>query len=100
MPLFVGVRTPAGGIGFGEVANAHLPDLAEHEKHGTHYLCYCVDEGQDKIFCGVDTSNTESADAVQRQAHGHRQQPSAVAAAIAALLARNPISPMHQGSGR
>ena len=100
MPLFMGVRTPAGGIGFGDVADAHLPDLAEHEMHGVPYLRYCGDEGQDKIVCGVDTSNAESADAVHRQAHDHRQHPSAVATAIAALLARNPIGPMHHGSGR
>jgi hypothetical protein len=52
------------------VAEAHMKDLQEQDKHGVKYLRYWVNEEEGKVFCLVDAPNAEAANCVHREAHG------------------------------
>ena len=70
MPLFMDVHTITGGVGIGEVAEAHRADLKIQDKHDVRYLRYWVDERSGKFFCLVDAPSAAAAAAVHREAHG------------------------------
>ena len=70
MPLFMDVHTIRGGVGIGEVAEAHRADLKIQDKHDVRYLRYWVDEPSGKVFCLVDAPSAAAAVAVHREAHG------------------------------
>jgi hypothetical protein len=69
MPLYLDVHNLPGAKA-GDVAEAHMKDLQEQEKHGVKYLRYWVDEAQGKVFCLVEAPDAESAHTVHRNAHG------------------------------
>jgi hypothetical protein len=69
MPRYLDVHN-LPGVKAGDVAEAHMKDLQEQEKHGVKYIKYWVDEGSGKVFCLVDAPNAEAAHAVHRHAHG------------------------------
>jgi hypothetical protein len=58
------------GVKSGDVAEAHMKDLQEQDKHGVKYVKYWVDEEQGKVFCLVDAPDAEAAHTVHRNAHG------------------------------
>ena len=70
MSLFMDVHSIDGGVSVADVAGAHVKDLATQAKYGVSYLRYWVDEGAGKIFCLVEAPDTDSANAVHREAHG------------------------------
>ncbi|HEY0072124.1 MAG TPA: DUF4242 domain-containing protein [Chloroflexia bacterium] len=69
MPLYLDVHNLPGAKA-GDVAEAHMKDLQEQEKHGVKYLKYWVNEEQGKVFCLVEAPNAEAAHTVHRDAHG------------------------------
>ncbi len=69
MPRYMDVHNLPGVKAEG-VAEAHMKDLQEQDKHGVKYIKYWVDEAQGKVFCLVDAPNEEAAHAVHRNAHG------------------------------
>jgi Protein of unknown function (DUF4242) len=70
MPLFMDVHSLDGGVGFDDVAKAHMKDLETQGAYGVKYLRYWVDESQGKIFCLVEAPDADSAHTVHREAHG------------------------------
>jgi hypothetical protein len=70
MPLFMDVHNMEGGVSAKDVADAHMKDLEEQEKHGVNYKSYWVDEQAGKIFCLVEAPDAEAARTVHREAHG------------------------------
>jgi hypothetical protein len=70
MPLFMDVHHMNGGVTAGDVAAAHVADLAEQDKHDVKYLRYWVNEDQGKIFCLCEAPSAEAANTVHREAHG------------------------------
>lgn len=70
MPLFMDVHNLSDPVALNDVAKAHAADLATQDDYGVHYLRYWVDERRGKIFCLVDAPDSDSADAVHRDAHG------------------------------
>ena len=70
MPLFMDVHNIDGGVAAGDVAQAHQADLKTQDRYGVNYLRYWVDEGSGKIFCLVDSPDSETAALVHREAHG------------------------------
>jgi len=70
MPLFTDVHTINGGVGIGEVAEAHGADLKIQDKHDVRYLRYWVVEQAGKVFCLIDAPSAAAAVAVHREAHG------------------------------
>lgn len=70
MPLYMDVHSMDGGVGIDDVAQAHMADLQEQDKHNVRYLRYWVSEAEGKIFCLVDAPDAESANTVHREAHG------------------------------
>ena len=70
MPLYLDVHTMGGGVSVKDVADAHMKDLQEQDKHGVKYLRYWVDEKAGKIFCLVEAPNQDAAHTVHRNAHG------------------------------
>ena len=70
MPLFMDVHHMNGGVTAGDVAAAHVADLAEQDKHDVKYLRYWVNEDQGKIFCLCEAPSVEAANTVHREAHG------------------------------
>jgi hypothetical protein len=69
MPLYLDVHNLPGAKA-GDVAEAHMKDLQEQEKHGVKYLKYWVNEEQGKVFCLVEAPNAEAAHTVHGDAHG------------------------------
>ncbi|MEA2575681.1 MAG: hypothetical protein QOH93_2979 [Chloroflexia bacterium] len=69
MPLYLDVHNLPGAKA-GDVAEAHMKDLQEQEKHGVKYLRYWVNEEEGKVFCLVEAPNAEAAHTVHRDAHG------------------------------
>jgi hypothetical protein len=70
VPLFMDVHHMNGGVTAGDVAAAHVADLAEQDKHDVKYLRYWVNEDQGKIFCLCEAPSAEAANTVHREAHG------------------------------
>ena len=70
MPLFMDVHNLDGGVAVGDVAKAHEADLKTQDQYGVNYLRYWVDEGEGKIFCLVDSPDSDTATRVHREAHG------------------------------
>jgi uncharacterized protein DUF4242 len=70
VPLFMDVHQIAGGVAMDDVAQAHLADLKEQDKHDVRYLRYWVDEGKGQVSCLVEAPSAEAAADVHRQAHG------------------------------
>ena len=70
MPLFMDVHTIDGGVGFDDVAKAHMADLEKQAAHGVKYLRYWVDESEGKVFCLVEAPTADAAHTVHREAHG------------------------------
>ena len=70
MPLYLDVHTMDSRVSARDVADAHMKDLEEQDKHGVNYLRYWVDEEAGKIFCLVEAPNKEAAHTVHRNAHG------------------------------
>lgn len=70
MPLFMDVHHMNGGVTAGDVAAAHVADLAEQDKHDVKYLRYWVNEDEGKIFCLCEAPSAEAANTVHREAHG------------------------------
>jgi hypothetical protein len=70
MPLFMDVHHMNGGVTAGDVAAAHVADLAEQDKHDVKYLRYWVNEDEGKIFCLCEAPTAEAANTVHREAHG------------------------------
>jgi hypothetical protein len=69
MPRYMDVHN-LPGVKAGDVAEAHLKDLQEQDKHGVSYIKYWVDEAQGKVFCLVDAPDADAAHTVHRNAHG------------------------------
>ena len=69
MPRYMDVHN-LPGVKAGAVAEAHMKDLQEQDKHGVKYVKYWVDEEKGKVFCLVDAPNEEAAHTVHRNAHG------------------------------
>ena len=69
MPLYLDVHNLPGATAK-DVADAHMKDLQEQDKHGVKYIKYWVDEEKGKVFCLVDAPNAEAAHTVHRNAHG------------------------------
>jgi hypothetical protein len=69
MPLYMDVHNLPGATSEA-VAEAHIKDLQEQDKHGVKYLRYWVNEEEGKVFCLVDAPNAEAANCVHREAHG------------------------------
>jgi hypothetical protein len=69
MPRYMDVHN-LPGVKSGDVAEAHMKDLQEQDKHGVKYVKYWVDEEQGKVFCLVDAPDAEAANTVHRNAHG------------------------------
>jgi hypothetical protein len=69
MPRYMDVHN-LPGVKSGDVAEAHMKDLQEQDKHGVKYVKYWVDEEQGKVFCLVDAPDAEAAHTVHRNAHG------------------------------
>ena len=70
MPLFMDVHNLDGGVVAGDVAKAHEADLKTQDRYGVNYLRYWVDESEGKIFCLVDSPDSDTAARVHREAHG------------------------------
>jgi Protein of unknown function (DUF4242) len=70
MPLYMDVHNIEGGVSAKDVADAHMKDLKEQEKHGVNYKNYWVDESAGKIFCLVEAPDADAAHTVHRRAHG------------------------------
>lgn len=71
MPLFMDVHNAIPADADAEaVAHAHQADLETQEKYNTRYINYWLDERAGKIFCLVEAPDTDSANAVHREAHG------------------------------
>ena len=70
MPLFMDIHSIEGGVGFDDVAKAHMADLEKQSDHDVKYLRYWVDEAEGKVFCLVEAPNADAAHAVHREAHG------------------------------
>ena len=70
MPLFMDIHSIEGGVGFDDVAKAHLADLRTQGKYSVHYLRYWVDEARGTIFCLVEAPSDDAARTVHREAHG------------------------------
>lgn len=70
MALFMDIHSIDGGVAVKDVAQAHMADLQTQDRYGVRYLRYWVDEGTGKIFCLVDSPDTEAANKVHREAHG------------------------------
>jgi len=70
MALFMDVHNIEGGVTVEDVIGAHKADLATQGKYGVSYLRYWVSEDEGKIFCLVEADDTESANAVHKEAHG------------------------------
>lgn len=69
MPLYMDVHNLPGVTANG-VADAHMKDLQEQDKHGVRYLRYWINESEGKVFCLVEAPDAEAANAVHRHAHG------------------------------
>lgn len=69
LPIYMDVHN-LPGVATKDVAEAHMKDLQEQEKHGVKYLRYWVSESEGKVFCLVDAPNAEAANTVHREAHG------------------------------
>ncbi len=69
MPRYMDVHN-LPGVKAGAVAEAHMKDLQEQDKHGVKYVKYWVDEEKGKVFCLVDAPNADAAHTVHRNAHG------------------------------
>jgi len=52
------------------VADAHAADLRIQTKYDTRYVSYWFDEDRRKIFCLVEAPDSDTAQAVHREAHG------------------------------
>ena len=68
MPLFMNVHDTVEGLSSEAVAEAHQRN--RQVQPAVTYLTYWVDEGSGKVFCLVEASSQEIAEAVHRQAHG------------------------------
>lgn len=70
MPLYMDIHTIDGGVGAGDVAQAHMADLKTQDRYGVRYLRYWVNEAEGKVFCLVDSPDADTAGRVHREAHG------------------------------
>lgn len=70
MPLFMDVHHMDGGVGLGDVAQAHMADLQTQGRYDVDYLRYWVDETAGRIFCLVEAPSADAAATVHREAHG------------------------------
>jgi Protein of unknown function (DUF4242) len=71
MPLFMDVHQslPEGATA-DDVAQAHMADVKEQDKHGVRYLNYWADPAAGKVFCLVEAPSADAAITVHREAHG------------------------------
>jgi hypothetical protein len=70
MPLYMDVHTIEGGVGFDDVAKAHMADLDKQGSYDVRYLRYWVSPEQGKVFCLVEAPSAAAASTVHREAHG------------------------------
>ena len=70
MPLYMDVHTIEGGVGFDDVAKAHMADLDKQGAYDVRYLRYWVSPDQGKVFCLVEAPSAAAASTVHREAHG------------------------------
>ncbi|MBW3605826.1 MAG: DUF4242 domain-containing protein [Actinobacteria bacterium] len=70
MPLFMDVHTIDGGVSVNDVAVAHAKDLSTKGAYNVEYQRYWADEDAGKIFCLVETPDTQAANTVHCEAHG------------------------------
>lgn len=70
MALYMDVHSIDGGVGAGDVAQAHMADLQTQDRYGVRYLRYWVNEADGKVFCLVDSPDADAAARVHREAHG------------------------------
>lgn len=70
MALYMDMHDIEGGVSASDVAAAHLKDLETQERYGVNYLNYWVNEAKGKIFCLVEATSADAAQAVHREAHG------------------------------
>jgi class 3 adenylate cyclase len=69
VPLFLD-RHVAPGANAQTVADAHLLDLAEQDKHHVRYHTYWFDPEQESIFCLAEGPDRTAIEDVHRLAHG------------------------------
>lgn len=70
MPLYMDVHTIDGGVGFDDVAKAHIADLQKQGDYDVKYVRYWVSEDEGKVFCLVEAPSATAAATVHREAHG------------------------------
>ncbi len=61
MPLYMDVHTIEGGVGFDDVAKAHMADLDKQGSYDVRDLRYWVSPDQGKVFRLVEAPSAAAA---------------------------------------